>query len=91
MNLLLLQVVLARAAGLAAGKGALVVALAGVDTRVSGEVAAGGKGTLALVAGVAAVHRGGREGGRGGVHGGGGGGAVWGRGCRGHTGGQGRV
>ena len=52
MNLLLLQVVLARAAGLAAGKGAFVVAFASVDSGVSGKVAGGGEGALAGVADV---------------------------------------
>lgn len=38
---MLLEVILARAARLAAGEGALVVALAGVNAGVAGEVAAG--------------------------------------------------
>lgn len=44
---LLLEIVLARAAGLAAGEGALVVALAGVDAEMAGEVATGGEATVA--------------------------------------------
>ena len=48
----MLEVVLARAASLAAGEGALVVALAGVDTGVVGEVTTGGEATPALGANV---------------------------------------
>lgn len=53
MNLLLLQIVLARAARLTAREGALVIALAGVHAGVARKVAAGGKGAVAGVADMA--------------------------------------
>ena len=43
----MLEVVLARAASLAAGERAFVVALAGVDAYVTSEMAAGGEGAFA--------------------------------------------
>ena len=73
---LLLQIVLARAAGLAAGEGTLVVALAGVHADMAREVARGRERAAAGGAGVALLGVGGRRGG----DGGGGGGRRGGRG-----------
>ena len=44
---LLLKVILARTAGLAAGEGTLVVALASMDACMTGEMAAGGESAFA--------------------------------------------
>ena len=46
----MLEIILARAASLAAGKGTLVVALAGVDPGVPGEMARGGEDAVADLA-----------------------------------------